>query len=153
MPAEKLEIPGAKGDTDWSVLYRARGEEVVAARPVFTGDVFANIEVGSTGEAQTRTVAILQHPCALRVNGVDLTPTLLVAEVAPHKAVPWAEWSGSYKLMPLPGLTPGSPNEHHAISFIQLSVVTKRREPTAASVGIPQQSRHRAYVAISGRHC
>ena len=34
-----LESPYVEGVPDWDALYRARGDEVVATRPIFTGDV------------------------------------------------------------------------------------------------------------------
>jgi hypothetical protein len=79
--ARDLEYPGAEGIPDWDSLYRARGDDVVRHRPVFTGDVFAKVTVQSVGATRVKDVMVLQHPCALRSNGVDLHPRLVVAEL------------------------------------------------------------------------
>ena len=101
-----LEYPGAPGAPDWSRLYRTRGEEVVHYRPIFTGDVFENVYVQSLGATKIKNVIVLQHPCALRSNGVDLHPRLMVAEVRQHKVIPMQSWSGHISKMPLPELKP-----------------------------------------------
>lgn len=101
-----LEAP-CGAELDWSRLYRARGEEVSPNRPLFTGDVFAKTKVETAdGSAKQKNVIILQHPCALRTNGVDLVPRLLVAEVRNHSLIPPERWTGFGKLMPLPDLIP-----------------------------------------------
>lgn len=99
----ELEAPGSPEAPDWASLYRARSDEVSESRPIFTGDVFADVPV--LGDPESRiTALVLQHPCALRVNGVDLVPRLLVAEVRPGQLIPANKWKGSYKIMPLPEL-------------------------------------------------
>jgi hypothetical protein len=106
-----LESPD--GDSrDWSVLYLARGDdEVVAHRPVFTGDVFEGALVRPPrGDSEPKTVMVIQHPCAMRPNGVDLAASLLVAEVVRYGALKPEKWSGSGKLMPLPGLRQEAPS-------------------------------------------
>ncbi len=86
-----LEHPGGTDDDpDWESLYRARGEDVVAHRPFITGDVFEKTLVQGIGATKTKTVALLQHPCALRTNGVDLVARLLVAEVRQFTPLPLA---------------------------------------------------------------
>ncbi|MBC7762514.1 MAG: hypothetical protein H7201_12130 [Candidatus Saccharibacteria bacterium] len=55
-------------------------------------------------DGSTATVIVLQHPCALRSNGVDLNAKLLVAPVTPAALIPVGGWTGSYKKMPLPEL-------------------------------------------------
>jgi hypothetical protein len=113
-----LEAPCPSGTADWAGLYRTRGDEDVSYRPVLTGDVFADTPVLTPqGNERTKTVMVVQHPCALRSNGVDLIPRLLVAEVRPHKVIDAADWTGSGKVMPLPELKPHSTTEkqkHHA---------------------------------------
>jgi hypothetical protein len=102
-----LEAPCALGSSDWDELYRARGDEVVAHRPAFTGDIFDTTQVLTPdGTAHTKTVMVVQHPCALRTNGVDLAGRLLVAEVRTHRVIPSEEWTNFIKLMPLPDLVP-----------------------------------------------
>ncbi len=103
-----LEAPGlgSDGAPEWGAIYRARGEEVVAYRPVVTGDVFEKVEVAGGEVPKHKTVIVLQHPCALRTNGVDLVERVLVAEVRPHKLIDRDRWLGYTKLMPLPELRP-----------------------------------------------
>ncbi len=104
--AHDLEYPGADGVPDWDSLYRARGDEVVRHRPVFTGDVFEKVPVQGLEETKTKTVIVLQHPCALRSNGVDLHSRLMVAEVRDHRVIPLESWTGHVSKMPLPDLIP-----------------------------------------------
>ncbi|MEU0965670.1 hypothetical protein ABZ357_09670 [Streptomyces sp. NPDC005917] len=94
MPAE-MERPHDPRD-----LYHACGDDIVAARPVLTGDVYEDVTI-IEADASTRemTAMILDHPCSLRVDGVNLVPRLTVAEVTP---VPGAQWNGSFNRMFLP---------------------------------------------------
>ena len=92
--------------SDWDDLYRARGDEVQSHRPVFTGDVYAKVEVQSIREEKRKPVMILQHPCALRTNGVDLHARLMVAEVRTHPVIPVEDWTRHVSKMPLPELIP-----------------------------------------------
>ncbi len=109
--AHDLEYPGADGVPDWGSLYRARGDEVVRHRPIFTGDVFEKIPVQGLGESKTKTVIVLQHPCALRSNGVNLHSRLMVAELRNHKPIPVEAWTGHVGKMPLPELLPAGRRE------------------------------------------
>lgn len=104
-----LEPPNGNSD-DWDVLYLARGEgEVVDHRPFLTGDVFTRVMVQAPRSApKTKDVMIIQHPCAMRPNGVDLASSILVAEVHRFPVLTPDKWSGSGKLMPLPGLVAGA---------------------------------------------
>ena len=130
-----LEAPSlsAGGQPDWASLYRARGDEVNTSRPVFTGDVFENVTLS---DGSTSAVIIVQHPCALRSNGVDLNATLLVAPVAPSAVIPIPGWSGSYKKMPLPELD-GSAS--FAASFAELDVISNEALETAKRVAVLSQ--------------
>ncbi|WP_125614080.1 hypothetical protein [Specibacter cremeus] len=105
MTFHDLEAPGSGKAPNWGALYRARGDEVSASRPIFTGDIFEDAScIGPQGTVK-KTILILQHPCALRTNGVDLVSRLLVAEVvASDSLVPASEWKGRFKQMPLPEL-------------------------------------------------
>lgn len=122
-----LESPYVDGAPQWDLLYRARGEEVARARPVFTGDVFARISLpGSTGNVKARTVAVMQHPCSMRTDGVTLSWQVLVAEVKSRKEFTETDWaSGFFNLMPLPDLSPGEPprTRHQAVDFDSLYTV------------------------------
>jgi hypothetical protein len=108
---------------DWDSLYLARGDEVQAHRPVFTGDVYSGIEV--PGESKNRAVMILQHPCALRSDGVTLHNRLLVAKVRPHPLIQREDWRGHIAKMPLPELIPStdSGRRHQAAFFDELYLV------------------------------
>jgi hypothetical protein len=118
--ADVLEGPGTDEDPDWDSLYRTRGEDVVPYRPVFTGDVFFDVEVGGG----RLNVAILQHPCAIRVDGVTLQPTLLVAEVGPSAVLKPSRWeSHNYKQMPLPELVSADGPNHFAMFFAKCCTV------------------------------
>ncbi len=122
-----LESPYVEGVPDWGALYRARGDEVAATRPIFTGDVFTGVELpGSTGKIKARSVLVLQHPCSMRTNGVDLAWKVLVAEVANRKELGEQSWvGGHFNLMPLPGLRPDivSQSQHQAANFDNLYTV------------------------------
>ena len=125
--SKNLETPHGKGAPYWDALYRARGDEVSEARPIFTGDVFTGVQLpGSTGQEKARTVTILQHPCSMRTGGVDLAWQVLVAEVTNRKELTEQDWEGRYfNLMPLPGLRPSvtTQGRHQAANFDNLYMV------------------------------
>lgn len=104
--ARGLEPPAVEGSSEWDGLYRSRGDDVSAHRPIFTGDVFEKVPVQGLGQIKTKNVMILQHPCALRANGVDLHPRLMVAEVRQHREVRREDWTGHVGKMPLPEMYP-----------------------------------------------
>ena len=67
-----LEAPeGTDDDPEWDELYLYRADEIVAHRPIFTGDVFAGVTVPD--DSEPKMVSILQHPCVIRA-GIDLAP-------------------------------------------------------------------------------
>lgn len=104
MPHE-LEAPNGLA-ADWDRLYLARGaDEVVAHRPLFTGDVFKSVRVRPPrGEPKTKNVMVIQHPCAMRADGVELTESLLVAEARRWTVLVPEKWNTNGKIMPLPSL-------------------------------------------------
>ncbi|NUU05190.1 hypothetical protein [Leifsonia sp. C5G2] len=121
-----LEAPFEEGAPRTASLYRARGDEVSATRPIFTGDVFEGLQLpGKTGKVKSRSVIVLQHPCSMRTNGVDLGWQVLVAEVSRRKEISEEEWStGYFNLMPLPDLKLAShASGHYAANFDDLYVV------------------------------
>lgn len=123
-----LEPPGG-GSQDGARLYRARGGEVEPHRPLFTGDVFADVPLaGSTETVKPRTVLVIQHPCAMRTNGYELVLRLLVAEVRHHRPLTAEEWTQFGKLMPLPNLFPDIEGRrcHQAAFFDQLHLAEAR---------------------------
>lgn len=99
-----LEGPGTRSSPNWASLYRARDEEISECRPIFTGDVFEDIPLDFEDNKNKITAVLLQHPCALRTDGVNLASKLLMAEVREFQLVPFSEWKGRYKIMPLPEL-------------------------------------------------
>lgn len=115
--ANALEYPGRDGSPDWGSLYLYRGSDVVEARPVFTGDVFFDVEVQEVGAIERKNVLVVQHPCALRSNSVDLSDTLMVVEVVAHEMLAQSQWQGNYRLMPLPELIEDDPDGHFAGIF------------------------------------
>lgn len=126
--SKNLESPYVEGNPRWDALYRARGDEIPATRPIFTGDVFGGVELpGSTGNVKRRTVAILQHPCSMRTNGVDLAWQVLVAEVTNRKEIAEDGWvDGNFNLMPSPDLRPeiDSQARHQAVNFDNLYAIS-----------------------------
>lgn len=122
--AHNLEAPGTDEAPEYESLYRARGDEVAPQRPIFTGDVFFDVAV--EGEEQTRNVIVLQHPCVIR-KGVELTPKLLVAEVASAAVLPPSQWVGKfYRRLPLAELVAGEPK--HFAAFFDRHHLIKRKD-------------------------
>lgn len=113
---QALETPGDDEAPDWGSLYLYRGEEVNGFRPVFTGDVFLLPD-------GTEMVQIIQHPCAIRLDGVNLVPQLLVSTVASSQAMKPSAWRGSYKQFPLPDLE-GEGTEHKSAFFHKPSLIS-----------------------------
>lgn len=111
-----LETPGDDEAPDWASLYLYRGEEVSQFRPVFTGDIFMLPE-------DAGMVQIIQHPCAIRLDGVNLVPQLLVATVAESNALKPSKWKGNYKQFPLPELS-GEGDAHRSAFFHKPSLVS-----------------------------
>jgi hypothetical protein len=104
--ADNLEAPGTDDAPDWANIYRARGDEVVPHRPIFTGDVFTGVQLAA--ESEPKTLIILQHPCAIRTDGITLVPRILVAEVQRASILAPSKWpAGHFKQMPLAELVPG----------------------------------------------
>lgn len=131
MAGHDLEALGGDTPAHWSKLYRSLGDEVVAHRPIFTGDVFLDSVIGlPEGGVITIDSIILQHPCALRTDGVHLNPRILVAEVRDYKFVANSQWLGLYKRMPLPDLNttgPGAEPQHRAALFEELHLASPQR--------------------------
>lgn len=122
--AHNLESPSG-AEPRWDRLYRARGDDVVLHRPFFTGDVFTDVTLAAGDATRTRNVMVIQHPCAIRTDGVNLVDPLLVSEVRKHKELPPEDWQGHGKLMPLPDLMPDidTGRRHQAAMFDKLHLV------------------------------
>lgn len=116
-------------DLDWSAIWLYRGSGIAQRkhRPVNTGDVFIGVPVFDLGEAVTKSVMVLQHPCAIRSDGVELLDRILVVEVAEHvNMCTEGDWKGNYNLMPLPRIHGSKPDKdkHYAAFFERLYVTT-----------------------------
>ena len=115
-----LEAPGTDEAPEYSSLYRARGDEVVAQRPIFTGDVFFDVPV--IGEDELKNVLVLQHPCVIR-RGLVLTPKVLVAEVRPEGVQRPSRWDRVPRQMPLAELVVDGSPAHYAGFFVDHQLV------------------------------
>lgn len=100
---------------NWSTIYLSRGEEIPAHRPIFTGDVF---QLGS------QCHIVVQHPCALRTNGVDLVDRILVAQVEACDSIP-GSWTGHTRQAFLPELQASVPDEHYSAHFRELNMLNE----------------------------
>ncbi len=114
MTEDALESPSSADE----LYLAASADEVEAARPVMTGDVFSEIEIPGTDG--TGLGIVLTHPCSMRVDGVNLADRLLMARVATSTNVPLHKWAtGHFKVMPLPGLL----GAHYSASFDEIGRV------------------------------
>jgi hypothetical protein len=85
-------------------LYLARGGEVNAYRPLFTGDVVIDADI--PGVQESGMAMVIDHPCSMRGAHAQLASTLLVVAVREHAPVGPQLWTrGYFGLMPLPGIT------------------------------------------------
>lgn len=101
-------------------LYLARGDDVSEARPLLTGDIIEGLDI--PGVDQVGDAIILQHPCSMRKDGVNLANRLLAARVTPHQEIPLQEWrNGHFARMPLPELH--GEGHHAAASFEDIGLV------------------------------
>ncbi len=84
-------------------LYLARGDEVNPLRPLFTGDVVADVAI--PGVQEDGMAAVVAHPCSMRGRDAELGPRILVAAVEKHGKIGRSAWAGGHTgLMPLPDL-------------------------------------------------
>lgn len=134
----QLECPRSGASVDAESLYYSRGDEDSVYRPVLTGDVYENLLLpGSTGKEKKRTVMILQHPCSMRTNGVDLAWHILAAEVTQYKPLTPQEWSeGNFRLMPLPELRPEltTGKRDQAANFVNAYTLTPAQLQSATRI-------------------
>jgi hypothetical protein len=150
----KLEFPGNDERLNPTRLYLARGaKEISPFRPYLIGDVFDHVPIpnGKGGE-KYRRVAILQHPCSMRKDGVNLKDSILAAKVSRRKALTIDEWTGGYfNLMPLPELEENDNPKHrdHAIEFDNLYTVSPEQleKPTES---LPYRQSASTYCSNDG---
>jgi hypothetical protein len=84
-------------------LYLARGEEVNPLRPLFTGDVVADVAI--PGVQDGGMAVVVAHPCSMRGKDAQLEPSVLVAAVAESGKIGREAWAGGhFGFMPLPDL-------------------------------------------------
>ena len=95
MSLETFEKPGD--------LYLARGDDINPLRPLFTGDVVADVAIPGVQDGDMAVV--VAHPCSMRGKDAQLAPRVLVAAVAAGGKTGPAAWAkGNFGLMPLPDL-------------------------------------------------
>ena len=106
----KLDAP--PGDaSDWArTIWRYRADEVVEHRPVTAGDVFkATVHVPTRqGPDVERMFIVLQHPCSIRIDGVNVRDGVLAAVVKRDGTLSTWPIDRVYNKMPLPELIPES---------------------------------------------
>lgn len=101
-------------------LYLYRADEVVSERPVQTGDVFDGVEIPGLDDGPGIAV-VLNHPCSMRSNGVDLVERLQLARVTAYQEVPLNAWQRHHqRVMPLPDLIDGA---HYAVQYSDFGLV------------------------------
>ena len=95
MSLETFEKPGD--------LYLARVDDVNPLRPLFTGDVVADVAI--PGVQDGGMAVVVAHPCSMRGKDAQLEPRALVASVVERDKIGRAAWAkGNFGLMPLPDL-------------------------------------------------
>ena len=83
-------------------LYLAVGADINSHRPLFTGDIFPDIDIPGIGPS---TAIVIGHPCSIRGKNGQLAERTPVAAVEMHTPVPPERWStGYFSMMPLVGL-------------------------------------------------
>jgi hypothetical protein len=94
-------------------LYLATGGDVNPARPLFTGDIFADVDLPGLGRFP---VMLIGHPCSIRGRNGALAERMPAAVVQEHESVPTDRWAkGYFNRVPLPGLT--SSSSFHVVSL------------------------------------
>jgi hypothetical protein len=94
---------GLETPADPEAIWRVRGEEVDAMRPIIQGDVFEGVVLPELDDAQG-LVMIVDHPCSMR-RGARLRERVQVVRVRDEPGLPRHGWpTGQYRLMPLPEL-------------------------------------------------
>jgi len=84
-------------------LYSARREEINPLRPLFTGDVFEDVEI--PGVQAGGMAIVVAHPCSMRGREARLEPGILTAAMTAGGSVGKSAWAkGHFGLMPLPDL-------------------------------------------------
>lgn len=87
-------------------LYHAVGGSADSSRPVFTGDIYRNVDIPGIGqslsEVEEPAAMIVAHPCSIRGRSGSLKDRIQVAPVVSHPKQPDDKWAtGFYNRMPL----------------------------------------------------
>jgi hypothetical protein len=119
-----LEVPPGS-HSEWArSLFSASGEEMNFSRPLFTGDVFLDIEIDLPGEGiAPRDLVVLTHPCSMRLPTGELRPRLLAAVVVDCPNFETIDWRGNFGKTPLPTAKRG---DHGHGSFDDMVVVESK---------------------------
>jgi hypothetical protein len=116
LPEVTLAEPGSLQE-----IYLARGEDVIVARPIMTGDVFTGVDLDL--DNHDGTVMVVSHPCGMRGAEGQLRSRVVVAPVTPYQAIPFRRWPrGEYGVFPLPELR-GEDDESRAVQLQDLNAV------------------------------
>lgn len=99
-------------------IYLSRGDEVLSARRLLTGDVLADIIIPGVA-TDLGLGMIVTHPCSMVTDGVNLIPSLHVAKVEPSDVTPWP--SCPRDRMPIPNLDHGT---FHVVRFDLIGMIT-----------------------------
>ena len=119
-------------------LYLARGEEVSRARPVLTGDVYADIDIGPPHDG---FVLLIAHPCSMRGGGGRLRTRIAAAPIRQGQEIPLDQWpEGNFNLFPLPDLF----DRPHSAALLELGAAP--REALEEGRRIASLSDHGIYV-------
>lgn len=103
-------------------LYSAREPEVNEYRPLFTGDIFTDIDIPGVGKLPAM---IIGHPCSMRGRNGALADQIPVAAIKAHEQVPKENWAtGFYNRMPLEGLPLDEPFHAAHLDLFGLSHTT-----------------------------
>lgn len=119
-------------------LYLARHADVSPARPLLTGDVLADVDIGVPHHGY---ILLAAHPCSMRGVGGALRPRIGAVPVRRYQELPLDSWpSGHFNAFPLPELF----DEPHAAQLLELG--SAAREALASAHRVASLSDHGIYV-------
>src|SRR5215211_8489685 len=114
MPDLPLAFPRSLED-----LYLERGEDLSVSRPVLTGDVFREVEIGA--DDHDGLVLVIAHPCSMRGARGKLRARVAVAPIRRYQQIPFESWpTGHFNAFPLPQLL-GNEDLPRAASLLELA--------------------------------
>jgi hypothetical protein len=84
-------------------LWLARDADVNPNRPIFTGDLFDDVEVA--GQGPKGMAMVVAHPCSMRGKNGALAERVLMAPVRSYQKLPLKAWTeGHFGVFPIPGV-------------------------------------------------